>query len=129
MVIGYTTNLAALRVHLVDDLDRVQVVHTRIETDLVHDHDPRLLDLVLELADAGRDVARRDDVRLALDRGLYDVDVVDVGHERDDEVVLRDLLLERGPLLRVLRARVKRERCSVAKVTRERLSALECAAS
>ena len=96
------THLAALLVHLVDRLDRVKVVDTRVQAYLVHDDDARLLDLLLELADAGRDVARRDDVRLALDRGLDDVHVVDVRHERDDEVVLRDRLLERRLLCRVL---------------------------
>ena len=90
------THLAALLVHLVNGLDRVQVVDAGIQTNLVHDDDPRLLDLILELADPGADVARRDNVRLALDRGLDDVDVVDVRDERDDEVVVRDGLLERG---------------------------------
>ena len=96
------THLAALLVHLVDRLDRVQVVDAGVKADLVHDDDPRLLDLVLELADAGADVARRDNVRLALDRGLDDVDVVDVRDKRDDEVVVRDLLLELGLLCGII---------------------------
>ena len=84
--------------YLVDGLDRIQVVHTGVKADLVHDNDARLLDLLLKLADRGADVARRHHVRLALDRGLDDVDVVDVRDKRDDEVVVRDLLLELGLL-------------------------------
>ena len=82
--------------HLVYRLDRVQMVYARVEPNLVHDDDPRLLYLVLERADARGDVARRDDVSLALDRGLDHVHVVDVRHERDDDVAFRDRLLERG---------------------------------
>ena len=119
------THLAALLVHLVDRLDRVQVVDAGVKADLVHDDDPRLLDLVLELADPGADVARRDDVRLALDRGLDDVDVVDVRDKRDDEVVFGDGLLESNLLRGVLGACVKGDRSGVAEIACEGLCTLE----
>lgn len=113
--------------HLVDRLDGVDVVDTRIEADLVHDDNACLLDLLFELADAGADVACRDDVRLTLDRCLDDIDVVSVRNERDDEVVLRDLLLKLGALLRLLRASVQREGGRVGQVIRESLSTLQSA--
>lgn len=111
--------------HLVDRLDGVDVVDTRVEADLVHDDNACLLDLLFELADAGADVACRDDVRLTLDRCLDDIDVVSVRNERDDEVVLRDLLLKLGALLRLLRASVQREGGRVGQVIRESLSTLQ----
>ena len=96
------TYLPALGVHLVDRLDRVQVVDARVKPDLVHHHNPRFLDLVLQLPNSGADVARRYYVRLALDRCLDHVDVVGVRDEGDDEVVLRDRLLERSLLRGIL---------------------------
>ena len=121
-------HLAALSVHLVYRLDRVQMVYARVEPNLVHDDDPRLLYLVLERADARGDVARRDDVSLALDRGLDDINVICVRHERDDEVALRNGLLERGLLLGVLGASVERSGSRVRETLDERLSRLERAA-
>ena len=81
--------------------------------------------LLLELAHRGADVACRDHVRLALDRGLDDVGVVDVRDEGDDKVVLRDLLLELGLFRGVLRTRVKRECSRVREVSSQRFGALQ----
>ena len=115
--------------HLVDRLDRVQVVVAGVESDLVQHHDPRLLDLVLEFADPGADVARRHHVRLALDRCLDHVDVVGVRDEGDDEVVLRDRLLEGSLLHGIFEAYIERLGSSVGEVGCESFCALEGAAS
>ena len=79
---------------LVNELHGVQVVDTRVEANLVHDHDTGLLDLVLEFANARADVARSDNVGLTLDGSLDDRDVVDVRDERNDKVVLCNSLLQ-----------------------------------
>ena len=118
-----STDLSALGVDLADRLDRVQVVDTGIETDLVHDDNARLLDLRLERADRGADIARRHDVRLALDRGLDDGRVVDVRHERHDEVVLRDRSLENRGV-----GNVERDGGRMREVSRETFGGLERAA-
>ena len=122
-------HLPALRVHRVDRLDRVQVVHPRVESGLVQHYDPRAFDLVLEFADSGADVARRHDVCLAFDRRLDDVDVVGVRDEGDDEVVLCHRLLEGGLLSGIFEACIERLGSSVGEVGCQSFCALEGAAS
>ena len=102
---------------LVDELHGVQVVDTRVEANLVHDHDTSLLDLLLKLTDPRADIARRDHIRLALDRGLDDGNMVDVRNERDNEVVVRDSLLERSGV-----GHVERHASRVGEVSSEALS-------
>ena len=96
------------------------MIHSRIEPDLVHNDDPSLLDLVLERTDGGADIARRHDVRLPLNRGLDNVNVVDVRDERDDKVMLGDGALEGSTLLGVAGACVERDGSRVAEIANER---------
>ena len=56
--------------NLVNCLDRVQMVNTRVQPDLIHDHDACFLGVLFKLPHGGRDVASGDDVSLAFDGGL-----------------------------------------------------------
>ncbi len=87
--------------NVVDGLDGVKVVKTRVETDLVHDGDTSLLDLALESTDSVRDVRGGDDVDLVLASGLDDSSMVDVRDERDDDVVALDDLRESSSVVDV----------------------------
>ena len=94
-------DLSASLVNVVDGLDRVQVVDSGVKANLVHNDDASLLDLWLELLHRIRDVRGGDHVLLVLDGGLDDIDVVDVGDERDDKIVLGNQCVERGRVLDV----------------------------
>lgn len=71
------------------------MVDTRVQTDLVHDHDPGLLALVLERLHGRRDVAGGDDVLLVPDGRLDDGSVVDIRDQADDQVTLLQSLVQR----------------------------------
>lgn len=79
---------------LIDSLDGVEVVDAGIKSNLVHHDDSRLLCSLVELTHRRAHIARRYDVRLALDCGLDDGGMVYVRDERNHEVVLCDCLLE-----------------------------------
>ena len=81
--------------NLVDGLDSVQVVDTRVQADLVEDGDAGILGLLVESHHGLGDVGCGDNMLLDLDGGLDDDGVEGVGNEGDDQVVLGDLLLER----------------------------------
>lgn len=83
-------DLAALSVNIIDGLDGVEVVETRVKTDLVHDGDTSLLDLGFKGTDSVRNVRGCDDVDLVFASGLDDGSVVDVRNERDNNVVALD---------------------------------------
>ena len=78
-----------------DRLDGVQVVQARVQADLVEHSDARFLDLGLERADGVRDVRGGEHVDLVLDRRLDHVGVVDVGDERNHEVLASDRVAKR----------------------------------
>jgi len=88
-------DLAALRVDLVNGLDRVEVIDTRVKADLVEDDDSGVLGSLIELAHGGGDVGGSNDVGLALDSGFDDSSVVGVGDEGNNKVVLSNSGLER----------------------------------
>ena len=67
--------------HFGNSLNSVQVVDTGIEADLVHDDDTGILDRLVEFAHGGRDVARGDNVGLALDGSLNHGSMIGVGDE------------------------------------------------
>ena len=105
---------------LVNGLDGVEVVDTRVKTNLVHDNNASLLGSGVELAHRRANVASGDDVGLALDSGLDDIGVVGVGDERDDEVVLSDSLLKSGGV-----RDIEGNRGRVAKIANEILCGLQ----
>lgn len=82
--------------NLVDELHCVQMIDTGVETNLIHDHDSGLLDLIFKFTDAVANVARGYNVRLALDGGLDNGDMVDVRNKRNDKIVLCNSLLQGG---------------------------------
>ena len=108
---------------LLNGLDSIKVVNTRIKTDLIQNHNPRLTRLLIQRAQSRGDVARGDNVRLALDGGLNDGGVVGVGNEGDDEVVGGHSLLKSGSIVDV-----QRDGGRVGKVGSEGLGGLEGAA-
>lgn len=87
-------DLATLLVDLTDGLDSIQMIDTRVKTDLVHNDDTSLLRLLVELSDSRGNVAGSHNVGLALDGGLDDGGVVGIGDERDDEVMSSNFALE-----------------------------------
>ena len=80
--------------NLTDRLDSIQVIDSRVEPDLIHYDNPGFLSLFIKLPDRRRDVASRDDVRLALDGCLDHGGVVRVGDEGDNKIVICDCTLE-----------------------------------
>lgn len=108
---------------LINGLDGVEVVNTRVETNLVHDDDASLLGSSIKLTHRRADIAGGDNVGLALDGGFDDIGVVGVGDERDDKVVLGDGLLQRSGV-----SDVERDRSRVAEVRDELLRGFKSAA-
>lgn len=86
---------------IIDGLDSIQVVDSRVETDLVHYCDTSLDDFRLECLHGIRDIAGSDHVLLVSDSGFDDIGMVDVGDQRDDEVVLRHESIEGSFILDV----------------------------
>lgn len=72
------TYLPTLRMDFINCLNRVQMINTRIQPDLVHNHDARLLRLLVKLPHSRRDIAGGNNVCLSLDGGLNDGCVVRV---------------------------------------------------
>jgi hypothetical protein len=81
-------------VYLVDGLDGVQVIDSRVKSDFVQDDDASLLHLGFEFFHCRRDVAGGHNVLLVLDGGFDHIRVMNVGHEGNDQVVRRDLGIE-----------------------------------
>lgn len=79
--------------NLANGLNSVQVVNTGIETNFVHDDDSSLLSSSVEFPHSWGDVAGGDYVSFALDSGLDDLCVEDVGDQRDDKVMGSNSLL------------------------------------
>jgi hypothetical protein len=104
---GFTTrgatDLATPCVHLVYDLDGVQMVDPGVEPRFVQDDDASCAGRGVQRAHRGRDVGRRDDVRRAFDGGAHDGSVVRVRYERDDQVVRGHSRLQRGRVRHVER--------------------------
>jgi len=111
-------------VHLVDGLDGVQVVDTRVEADLVHDDDTCLLGRFFESSHCGRDVAGGDDMSFALDSCLDYCSVVSVRNEGDDQVVGGDSGFKCSRIIDI-----QRDGASTGKVSSKRLSGFEGTAS
>lgn len=87
-------DLAAGLVDVVDGLDSVEVVDTRVETNLVKDSDSGLLRLLVECHHGLGNVGSGDNILLLVDGGLDDLCVEGVWDQRDDQVNLSDLLLQ-----------------------------------
>lgn len=109
---------------LVDGLDSVEMVDTRIETNLIHDNNPCLLDFSFQLPDGRADVAGGHNVGLALDGSFDDIDVVSVWNERDDEVVFCNSLFKRRGVVYI-----EGDSCGSWKFCGEGLGALQSTAS
>lgn len=71
------------------------MIDTGVQADLVHDHDPGVLALFLQLLHRRRDVRRGDDVFLVPDGRFDDAGMVDIRDEADDEVTLLECGVER----------------------------------
>jgi hypothetical protein len=87
-------HLATLSMHLVDCLDRIQMVDTRVKTNFVHDNDTRFFGLLIKFKHCGGNIAGCDDMDLGLYCGLDDSRVVCIRDQRDDEIMCSDLSLE-----------------------------------
>lgn len=90
-----TGNLATSLVDLRDGLDSVKVVKTWVEANLVEDGDSSLLGLLVERHHGVRDVGSCDNILLLVDGSLDNLCVEGVWDQRDDQVNLADLLLQR----------------------------------
>lgn len=69
-------------------LDGIEMIDSRVKTNLIHDGDAGVLALLLQGLHTIADVARRNDIRLVADRALDDVGVECVGNERYDNIDL-----------------------------------------
>jgi len=111
-------------VHLVNGLDGVQVVDTRVEANLVHDNNTCFLGRFFEGSHRGRDVASGDDMSLALDSCLDYYSVVSVRNEGDNEVVGGDSGFKCSCIIDI-----QRDGASTGKVSSKRFSGFEGTAS
>jgi len=73
--------------NLVNRLDGVEVVNTRVETDFVQHHDSGSLSFFIEGTHRGGYIAGGDNMSLSFDGGLDDRSMESVGNEGNDEVV------------------------------------------
>ena len=86
--------LPALGVHLVDGLDSVQVIDTRVQTNLVEHCNTGILGLLVKRHHGFGDIRGGNDMLLLVYRGLDHLSMESVRDERDDKSVLGDLSLE-----------------------------------
>lgn len=77
--------------HFINGFDGVQVVNSRIDSNLVEHRDPSCLGFGFQLSDRRRDVTRGHDVGLAADRRFDPRWMVDEGHEGDDDVMFSNV--------------------------------------
>jgi hypothetical protein len=68
----------------------------RIQSNLIHNRNPRLLALLGQRLHGIRDIRSRNDVLLGADRTLDDGRMVDIRNQRDDKVNLVELGIEGG---------------------------------
>jgi len=80
--------------NLRNGLDSVQVVDTRVQTNLVHDSDTSLLAVLVQLHHCRGDVRGRDNVLLGTDGRLDNQGVESVGDQGYGDIVLRESLVE-----------------------------------
>ena len=80
--------------NLIDCLNSVQVVDTRVQPNLVHDCDAGILGLLIQLLHRRRNITGCDDVLLVADGGLDDEFVECVGDQRDCDIDLGDFSVE-----------------------------------
>jgi hypothetical protein len=73
----------------------------RVQSNLVHDRDASLLAVLLQLLHGRRDVRRRHDILLGPNGALDHLGVEGVRDEGDDQVDLRELLVESGIIAHV----------------------------
>ena len=92
-------DLATCIVDVLDGLDGIQMVKTRVQADFVEHGDASCLNLWLERTDRVGHVRSRDDVDLVLACSLDDIRMVDVRDQRNDQVVLLDGRAERRSIL------------------------------
>ena len=106
--------------NLRNGLDSVQVVDTRVQTNLVHDSDTSLLAVLVQLHHGRGDVRGRDNVLLGTDGRLDNQGVESVGDQGYGDIVLRESLVEG-----VVIADVEGDGCGVLEAFAELLGALE----
>lgn len=73
----------------------------RVQTNLVHNCDPSLLALFIQLGHCGRDVRRGDDIRLRADSRLYDKHMEGVWDQGDNHVNLLESLVQGSSIVHV----------------------------
>lgn len=78
----------------VNEIDGIEMVDTRVKTNLVHDGNTGGLGLGVQLHHGRRNIRCGDNMLLSLDGGLDDIGVVDVGDQRNGDIVLGDGGLE-----------------------------------
>jgi hypothetical protein len=86
--------LSTLLMNLANGFDSVQVVDTRIDTNLVQHGDASILCLLLEFTNGRRYIACGDDVCSAFDSRPNDSRMVDKWDEGDNEVVFGDATIK-----------------------------------
>lgn len=99
------------------------MINTGVQTNLVHNGDPGLLAVFLELQHSRRDVRGGDDVRLGADTGLDDQGVEGIGDQGDGQIDLLQGLVEGGGIVDV-----ERDGLGVFEALAELLGAFEGAA-
>ena len=99
------------------------MVDTRIQTDLVHDRNACVDDLLFQLLHGVRDVTSCDYILLLADRRLDDCGMESIGNQGNDQVTLFDGSVKVG----ILRD-VQRNRFGVLDAFAELLCAVECSA-
>lgn len=73
----------------------------RVQTNLVHNRDPSLLALFIQLGHCGRDVRRGDDIRLRADSRLDDEHMEGVWDQGDNHVDLLESLVQGSSIVHI----------------------------
>ena len=110
--------------NLINRLDSVQMVETRIQPNLVEHNAPSILGSLIELPPRRAPIAGSDNMRLALDSGLDHLRVVGVRNQRDNEIMFGD-----GLVKSLFIVDVERDGGSVGKFGTEGLGTGQSAAS
>lgn len=112
-------HLAAFLVDLGDGFHSIEVINTRVQTNLVHNYNPRFLCFVIKLFHSRGYITSGDDVGFSPDCGLYHCSVMGVRNQRDYKIMCGDLRVEN-----ILQGYIKGDGLSV----RKSLSKCFCAA-
>lgn len=117
-------DLASRLVNLINGLDSPQVVHSRVDTNLVETNQSGVLELLVQSGHVGVDIRGSDNVGFLGQGSLHHASVVGIRNKGNDDIVTLDSVSES-----IGRRDIDRHGSSVGEVGAEFLSSGKCSAS